>query len=218
MCSQTLYPLIRFISCCMAELVSSTERRTLSAAYKELSSGAIATRLRTTAGPPTYRKPVDALFGVKVRTPERQRYLTVKLMPARIICAITLFIATLWLPKRPIRAAPMVRAVPLRCWLIFRTKSTGVEWSRDAIPICKTHKTTIIIYHYNKQWFNMDSPYLFSNQPAVYLIVILSDLHHSCQCGNCWIDAKWDSSLRDHPERERLSFWIVAWTQTDRRR
>ena len=65
----TLYPCIRFISCCMAVLVSSTERRTLAAAYRELSSDAIATRLRTTAGPPLYRNPVDAVLGLKVRTP-----------------------------------------------------------------------------------------------------------------------------------------------------
>ncbi len=76
MCSyprQTLYPLMRFISCCMAELVSSTDRRTLTAAYRELSSGAIATRLRTTVGPPTYRKPLDAVLGVNIRTPRRKR-------------------------------------------------------------------------------------------------------------------------------------------------
>lgn len=70
---QTLYPSMRFISSCMTELVSSTERRTFTAAYKELSSGAIATRPRTRAGPPTYRKPLDALLGVNVRTPTREQ-------------------------------------------------------------------------------------------------------------------------------------------------
>lgn len=67
----TLYPSMRFISFCIAQLVSSTERRTLKATYKELSSGAIATRLRTTAGPPTYRKPLEADLGMNVRTPEK---------------------------------------------------------------------------------------------------------------------------------------------------
>lgn len=67
---QTLYPLMRSISCCMAELVSSTERRTFTAAYKELSSGAIATRLRATAGPPTYRNPLEGKLGVNFRTPK----------------------------------------------------------------------------------------------------------------------------------------------------
>lgn len=65
----TLYPFMRFISCCMAELVSRTETRTLTAAYREPSSSAIATRLRATAGPPMYRNPVDAFLGVKVRMP-----------------------------------------------------------------------------------------------------------------------------------------------------
>lgn len=132
----TLYPLMRSISCCNAGLVSSTEARTLTAAYRELSSGAIATRLRTTAGPPTYRKPLDAPLGVKVRTPRR------KGTRAYLVCAKIhwsakkLFRITPHLPKCPTRAAPMVRAVPLRCWLMFRTRSTGVDWSRDVIPIC----------------------------------------------------------------------------------
>lgn len=63
---------MRFISACIAEFVSSTERTTLIAAYKEPSSAAMATRLRTTAGPPTYRKPVEADLGMKVRTPGKK--------------------------------------------------------------------------------------------------------------------------------------------------
>ena len=79
-----MYPLMRFISFCMAELVSRTERRTLTAAYRELSSGAIAIRLRTTAGPPTYRKPLDALLGVNVRTPRMKWTMSLPNVPARI--------------------------------------------------------------------------------------------------------------------------------------
>lgn len=60
---------MRFISCCMAELVSRTEARTFTAAYREPSSSAMATMLRATAGPPTYRKAVDAFLGVNARTP-----------------------------------------------------------------------------------------------------------------------------------------------------
>jgi len=54
----------------MATLVSNTERSTLAAAYSMLSLGAMATRLRMTAGPPVYRKPSDALLGLNVRTPK----------------------------------------------------------------------------------------------------------------------------------------------------
>lgn len=57
----------------MVELVSRTEARTFTAAYRELSSSAIATILRATAGPPTYRKAVDAFLELKARTPAMEK-------------------------------------------------------------------------------------------------------------------------------------------------
>lgn len=140
---QTLYPSMRFISSCMTELVSSTERRTFTAAYKELSSGAIATRPRTRAGPPTYRKPLDALLGVNVRTPTREQQQAQKHTAKKRSTELLWFFMNL--PKCPISAAPIVRAVPLRCWLILRARNTGVELSRDVISIWKATLFSIII-------------------------------------------------------------------------
>lgn len=57
----------------MAELVSRTEARTLTAAYRELSSSTMATILRATAGPPTYRNAADAFLGLKARTPGTEK-------------------------------------------------------------------------------------------------------------------------------------------------
>lgn len=202
---------MRFISCCIAELVSRTERRTLTAAYKELSSGAIAIKLRTTAGPPTYRKPVDAFRGVNLRTPVGERSDTYQMHLqgfTRVQINGLNFIINL--PKCPTRAAPMVRAGPFRCWLMFWARKTGVESSRDVIPICKkTQRLPLCIK--TTDCFSVDALYLFSNKSAVHLIVILSDLHNSCYRRNCWIDAKWNPLLRNNPARQRLNIWITAW-------
>lgn len=77
MVGPTLYPSMRFISCCMVELVSKTDARTLTAAYRELSSSAMATILRATAGPPMYRNAADAFLGVKARTPGTEKTFTI---------------------------------------------------------------------------------------------------------------------------------------------
>lgn len=206
----TLYPSMRLISCCMVELVSRTEARTFTAAYRELSSRAIATILRATAGPPTYRKAVEAFLGAKARTPAPRTCLFKKLRVKK--GGKKLPKSPVDLPKRPIKAAPMVRAVPLRCWLRFLMRTTGVEWSRDVMPICRNHHVNLAVVLSIPAAACWHRCYLFGNEAAVHLVVVLSDLHDGGQGGNSQVDAEWDPFLRDQPERCTLRVWVSVWT------
>lgn len=81
------------------------------------------------------------------------------------------------------------------------------------MPICKKKKNHVnnIDASLATRCVGTESRYLFGNEAAVHLVVVLSDLHDGCQGGDGQVDAKRDPLFRDQPERGTLCVWVVLW-------